>query len=79
MKNESIFSVAAINSAFSDMAYDLRWPLLRFWNVIYFRRWLVMAVVLVFVLLVVLGCLSLLPTYSATCILRLEPENDGSF
>jgi len=73
MKNESIIS------AFSDIVYDLRWPLLRAWNVIYFRRWLVMAVVLAFVLMVILCCLTLLPTYSATCILQLEPSDSKSF
>jgi hypothetical protein len=38
-----------------------------------------MAVVLAFVLMVILCCLTLLPTYSATCILQLEPSDSKSF
>lgn len=61
-------------SVLSDIPHRLHWSLWHAWNVICLRRWLIIAVALGCVLVTVLGCLALLPTYSATCIISLRPN-----
>jgi uncharacterized protein involved in exopolysaccharide biosynthesis len=63
----------SITSIFRDIPYRLYWELLHAWNVIYLRRWLVIAVVLGFAFVTVICCLTLLPIYSATCTIYLVP------
>ncbi len=55
------------------MIYRLRRMLFYAWSVVYFRRRLIAAVTLGFLLFVVL-CLYLFPTYSATCVISVETE-----
>ena len=68
------FAKLSIPSPFGDISNRLHWVILHAWNVICLRRWLVIAIVLVFLFVTVLCSLTMLPTYSSTCTISMEPS-----
>ncbi len=57
-----------------DLPYRLRWPLLHLWNVICLRRQALIATVAGFILMAVTYCLVRPPTYSGTCVIKIERD-----
>ena len=66
-------TLASIFPTFTEMTHRLRWRLLAAWSVICFRRKLIVAVTLGFILFVAV-CSWLFPIYSATCVISIEAE-----